>query len=47
VLSNLHAIANLVSGYVRRRRTALFEFLQDIHYASSAHVAREDVEALR
>lgn len=44
VSSNLHSIANLVSGYVRRRRNILLDFLHD---AAPPGIAGEEVEALR
>ena len=44
VSSNLHAIVNLVSGYVRRRRGLLLDFLGQ---ATPPGIARDEVEALR
>jgi hypothetical protein len=44
VSSNLHAIVNLVSGYVRRRRGLLLDFLGQ---AAPPGIAGDEVEALR
>ncbi len=43
VSSNLHAIVNLVSGYVRRRRTTFLDFLEG---SSPSATVRDEVEAL-
>lgn len=57
VSSNLHAIANLVSGYVRRRRATLLDFLSNgaessnaptpIRGSAASHLANDEVAALR